>query len=1256
MAIVESTLTGNPYVGPRSITYGEPIHGRDRQIDELRNIVIAERVVLMYSPSGAGKSSLLEAGLRPELEAREFLVLPTIRVGLDAPSGNRYAVSAMLSLEEGRPESERLPVAELAEMSLADYLDRLAGTEELDADPCLFIDQFEEVFTLDPTDQDAKSAFFRDLGTALKDRGRWAVLAMREDFIAQLDPYLDQLPGRLRSRYRLDLLAPLAAHDAIKTPAARAGRRIPDEVVDQLVDDLRTVQVQRGVAVERELGPVVEPVQLQVVCRRLWDSLDDGVVDVTGADVGALGTVDESLAAYVDEAVASAAAASGLNESTIRQWMDDELLTESGFRTQVERGPEGGAAGATVLRHLEDAHLIRSERRRGTSWWELAHDRLVGPLQSSNAAWAAAHDTALTREARDWDAQGRPEALLVRGRRLDLLQREAEARADGLPPLERAFVDASRAAERRRRRKLQLGAVGALVVTSVLLGAVVISARKAADARRARVVALAAAARADAEEQRAVAEARAADRERAAADAERRTAEEQKRAAQVGEAKYLLLEAQRIAPEAPEVAARLALTARRFVDADQTVTPLAAVLAELERHAADALPRPRNIGVSGRPTSVWPRPDGSIVFTDTVSTWLVGTDGRAESLKYGDPLSNEVTATVSPDGRWLVAQGALTQATSVFDLTAPDGVPVTTIGTTADRPRLVAWSLDSTVLVTASDVADSPGTNRVAVYDASAWTRAPATFDVTTVSRTAGAAATVLDEQGNVFVSGSPDVGSVTALAVSRDGSLIMADSNGDVVYRARTGEERTRRVTGLGAVRLLSERLTGELIAATDFAVAQLDPNIDVFPVPTRRIGGSRTVALSDRYVAWIESGSATLWDPDTDVVHTLAGATSGVTALRFSADGSHLVAAGDMLYRWDTGDVLDDVAESQPNVSVGFGDRSTATVTADRRFAVLPYSVSFPDGTFRVRYHDLTGKTSDEDVDLPRPDRPPAADGGCATDDTGARNLLRVAAGGRAVVAASRYGTLVWDVDTRTTLGSFPTLPCRSTVYDSPASPSGAVSRTATGEGAAVIADAFGGPTVTAPVPAALLYVDASGDGRLWALTPGKLLSWRPGDAAWHGVEVAADAPSWLAVTEDGSKAATESAGRVRVFSTADGTMLSDVRSNLRPESQVYFSQDGSALVLVQRSASLLDSAVSILDPVTGIVTDVAPGAGSSGLDLHRGHVSLASNDGRTVHVRCDGCQGVDAMATAIASRLERTTLDEDERRRFHVTLTDP
>ena len=63
-----SSYTQNPYVGPRPFQTGETLYGRDREILELLDLLIAERIVLLYSPSGAGKTSLIQAGLLPKLE------------------------------------------------------------------------------------------------------------------------------------------------------------------------------------------------------------------------------------------------------------------------------------------------------------------------------------------------------------------------------------------------------------------------------------------------------------------------------------------------------------------------------------------------------------------------------------------------------------------------------------------------------------------------------------------------------------------------------------------------------------------------------------------------------------------------------------------------------------------------------------------------------------------------------------------------------------------------------------------------------------------------------------------------------------------------------------------------------------------------------------------------------------------------------------------------------------------------------------
>ncbi len=70
-------------MGPRAFEESERelFFGRDLETRQLAALVIAQRVVVLYSPSGAGKTSLLQAGLIPLLgRQKRLVVLPVGRV------------------------------------------------------------------------------------------------------------------------------------------------------------------------------------------------------------------------------------------------------------------------------------------------------------------------------------------------------------------------------------------------------------------------------------------------------------------------------------------------------------------------------------------------------------------------------------------------------------------------------------------------------------------------------------------------------------------------------------------------------------------------------------------------------------------------------------------------------------------------------------------------------------------------------------------------------------------------------------------------------------------------------------------------------------------------------------------------------------------------------------------------------------------------------------------------------------------------
>ncbi len=470
----------NPYIGPSAFKVGERLYGRDRELNHLTNLIVAERIVLLHSPSGAGKTSLIQAALIPRLTSMRFRVLPVVRVHREPPDGNqvgnRYILSTLQYLNAGLPQAERLSAEQWARLTLAEYLDCLKATVKKPGIEVLIFDQFEEILTLDPTDQSAKQEFFRQLGEAVDAPNRWVLFAMRDDYVAALSPYEIWIPSQLHNRFRLDLLGREAARQAIERPAADQGVQFEEGIADKLVDDLRRVRVQRADgSLEMQLGEYVEPVQLQVVCYRLWENAHPESGKITSQDLDALkevdqSLVDDSLGAYYNERVHAAAEKTGVSERAFREWFDRQLITEQGVRGSVLMGEQSsGGLDNKAVHLLENAYLVRAEKRDGITWYELAHDRLIAPIRAENAAWFRTNLNLLQQEADLWNQHGRPESLLISGPELDQAGHWARQEETDLLPYEQDFLDACEKQEararmlRRRNRTILILAVVALL-------------------------------------------------------------------------------------------------------------------------------------------------------------------------------------------------------------------------------------------------------------------------------------------------------------------------------------------------------------------------------------------------------------------------------------------------------------------------------------------------------------------------------------------------------------------------------------------------------------------------------------------------------------------------------------------------------------------------------------------------------------------------------------------------------------------------
>ena len=348
----------------------------------------------------------------------------------------------------------------MAELSLGQYLDARRAELGMRLPELLIFDQFEEILTFDSADHEPKHAFFKELGLALRARHRSAIFAIREDYLPALEQYRGMVPTGMKNTFRLDLLGADGALEAVKGPAEEAGVPFEADAAQQLVDDLRRTTVMDGTGQASEtLGPHVEPVQLQVVCHELWRDLPAGTKSIGQPLLKDVGDVDQALAGFYAAEVERAAAQAGVKERPVREWVEGQLISKAGIRTQVLRTSEAeqGVSHA-ALDSLVDAHLVRAESRRGATWYELTHDRMVGPVKVDNERWRQLHLVPLQLQAQVWDQKGRPRDLLLRGDALTEAEGWAEEHAADLTDQDRTYLRESgllRDQEERERERAE---------------------------------------------------------------------------------------------------------------------------------------------------------------------------------------------------------------------------------------------------------------------------------------------------------------------------------------------------------------------------------------------------------------------------------------------------------------------------------------------------------------------------------------------------------------------------------------------------------------------------------------------------------------------------------------------------------------------------------------------------------------------------------------------------------------------------------
>lgn len=497
----------NPYPGPESFARGDarPYFGRDQETSDVTSLAVTERLLVFYAPSGAGKTSLLNKRVIPRLEEKLYEVLPTARVSGAAslPAGvqNVYAYNLMLRLAPNDPEPQRF-----AQLSLSDFLWHLStedgksyhydpsdqalrkATPQRDLWPrVLILDQFEEIVTSYPTYWSHREEFFRQLDAALSsDALLRVIMSLRSDYVQDLERYAGLLQHGLRARYQMFLMGTEDAHLAIEGPAAACGRTFEPGVAQQLVRNMSQVrEADVDGKVRTVPGEAVEPIQLQVVCYQLWESMKNepgnkiemkdlrrlaraalaartGSGQLTQREQYELLTafVDGALGAFYETALEKSrvSASVSVDEAFLRNWFSTQLITESGTRGFMQRGhDDSGGVPEEIVQKLVDNHLLRSDTRGSVRLVELIHDRFVEPIRAANLRWTERRrrEQPWIDDAYRWGESGdtpqtRNSDLLLRDERLAAVL--AQTAGHQFEPVIEKYLEASHDAQQAREQ------------------------------------------------------------------------------------------------------------------------------------------------------------------------------------------------------------------------------------------------------------------------------------------------------------------------------------------------------------------------------------------------------------------------------------------------------------------------------------------------------------------------------------------------------------------------------------------------------------------------------------------------------------------------------------------------------------------------------------------------------------------------------------------------------------------------------------
>ena len=404
-------------------------YGRTREITELLRLVRAEQMVTLFSKSGLGKSSLLSAGLFPQLTE---LGMQPIRIrmqqekttpdaaGSKSPIAivtDAYRQQVGLACKQANIDQPTATASYAADKArLWDQIKAFPLPNG--AIPVLVFDQFEEFLAFPPTDQ---KEFASQLAELMHDQAparvinalldlspekqtpeaiAWSqqpalkcVFAIRSDRLAEMHSLKAYIPLILRNRFELGPLTKANAQEAIEKPARHKQHAGPFLTADftyqaDVMNDILAALTEKKDADKHEERDEVEGSQLQIVCQFVESRQREEFTPVVDRSViGNRDQIRRILVKFYRAQLAKAGDAA--DQAAAASVLENELI-EGGRRVGLSKlrmlrllGPFDEDHKRLIIKRLQDARLIRSETTQLGETYELSHDTLIEPIEKS---------------------------------------------------------------------------------------------------------------------------------------------------------------------------------------------------------------------------------------------------------------------------------------------------------------------------------------------------------------------------------------------------------------------------------------------------------------------------------------------------------------------------------------------------------------------------------------------------------------------------------------------------------------------------------------------------------------------------------------------------------------------------------------------------------------------------------------------------------------------------------------------------------